>query len=75
MLIGLIVGYLSGVVPMMYAAVGLSLILVVLAIAIKPIRKTMGLLSVILGIPACLSVVGVVAGVPMIVVGGLMMFV
>ncbi|MGI6749657.1 MAG: hypothetical protein ACOX6A_03955 [Atribacter sp.] len=49
--------------------------LVVLALAVKPLRKTMGLLTAILGVIACLTGVGIVIGIPMVFVGGILLFV
>lgn len=57
----------------MYAIAGV--ILFVLAISIKPLRKTIGLLVVILGAVACLTGVGIIIGIPMIIVGGLFLFI
>lgn len=37
-----------------------AVILLILAMAVKPLRKTMGLLIVLLGFIACLSVVGLI---------------
>jgi len=51
------------------------IILVVLAISIKVLRKTIGLLLVILGGLACITIIGLVIGVPMIIVGGIFLFV
>lgn len=50
-------------------------VMIVLAIAVKPLRKAIGLLTVILGVFACLSVVGIIIGIPMIIVGGVFLFV
>jgi hypothetical protein len=52
----------------------LLIILIVAALAIKPIRKTIGLLLVILGGLACITVIGLIVGIPMIIVGGLFLF-
>ncbi len=49
--------------------------MVALALFIKPIRKTMGLLLVILGGIFCLTAIGLVIGAPMILVGGILLFV
>lgn len=53
----------------------IALVLVVLALSIRPLRKTLGLLMVILGALACLTGIGMIVGIPMIIVGGLMLFV
>jgi hypothetical protein len=50
-------------------------VMFVLAIAVKPLRKTIGLLMVVLGGIACLTVIGLIVGIPMIVVGGVFLFV
>ncbi len=49
--------------------------LVALALYIKALRKTIGLLLVILGGLACLTFIGAIIGVPMILVGGLLLFI
>jgi hypothetical protein len=58
-----------------FFALLLVVILIVVAFKIKPIRKTIGLLIVILGGLACLTVIGLVIGIPMIIVGGLLLFI
>ena len=45
------------------------------ALTFKPLRKTMGLLLVILGAIACLTFFGLIIGVPMIIVGGILLFI
>lgn len=57
--------------------VGLIVIvaLIIAALSFKPMRKTTGLLLVILGALACMTVVGVVVGIPMIITGGLFLFI
>ena len=52
--------------------IGIALFIV--AIAIKPIRKAIGLLLVILGILACLSGIGLIIGIPAVLVGGILLF-
>ena len=49
--------------------------MITLALFFKPLRKTIGLLLVILGALICMTFIGVVIGIPMIIVGGLMLFV
>lgn len=49
--------------------------LIIAALSFKPMRKTIGLLLVILGALACMTVVGVVIGIPMIIIGGLFLFI
>lgn len=51
------------------------LILIFAAFAFGPIRKTIGLLLVILGGLVSMTVIGLVIGVPMIIVGGLLLFI
>jgi hypothetical protein len=58
-----------------YIGIGIAVVLILLAILVKPLRKAIGLLMVILGVLACLSVVGIIVGIPMILVGGIMLFV
>jgi hypothetical protein len=53
----------------------LSLILLIVSIAVKPIRKAIGLLFIILGIIECLSVFGLIIGIPSILIGGILLFV
>lgn len=53
----------------------IPLLLVIAALYFKPLRKTIGLLLVILGGLACFTVIGVVIGVPMIIIGGLLLFI
>ena len=50
-------------------------ILTVAALSFKPLRKAIGLLLVILGILASLTFIGLVFGIPMIVIGGLLLFI
>jgi hypothetical protein len=45
-----------------------------LALAFKPLRKAIGLLLVIVGAILCLSLIGLILGVPMILAGGLLLF-
>jgi hypothetical protein len=49
--------------------------LVVLALSFKPLRKAIGLLLVILGVLVSLTVVGLVVGIPMILIGGVLLFI
>ena len=53
----------------------IAAILIVLALSVKPLRKTMGLLTVILGVLACLTGIGIIIGIPMILVGGILLFI
>ena len=45
-----------------------AVLLVIIALSLKPLRKAMGLLTVVLGIFACMSGIGAIIGVPMILV-------
>ena len=49
-------------------------IMVVLSLTVKPLRKSLGLLLVILGAIASLTGIGIIIGIPMIVVGGILLF-
>ena len=53
----------------------LVLVLIFIALYFKPLRKTLGLLLIILGAIACFTIIGLVIGVPMIIVGGLFLFI
>jgi len=52
----------------------LAVALVLIALMIRVLRKATGLLLVILGIFACFSVVGLIVGVPLVFVGGILLF-
>jgi len=52
----------------------LGIILLVLGVVIEPIRKAIGLLLVIIGTIACLTLVGIIIGIPMILIGGILLF-
>ena len=56
-------------------ALFLVIFLIVLALSFKPIRKTIGLLIVILGALVCMTVIGIIFGIPMIIIGGLFLFI
>jgi len=47
---------------------------IILAIVFPAFRKALGLLFVILGIIASLSLIGMIVGIPMILIGGIMLF-
>ncbi len=51
------------------------IILIVAALYFKPIRKTVGLLLVILGGLACITIIGLILGIPMIIIGGIFLFI
>ena len=50
-------------------------VLIIAALTVKALRKTIGLLLVILGGLACLTIIGLIVGIPMIVIGGLFLFI
>ena len=50
-------------------------ILFLLALTVKPLRKTMGLLIVIFGVISSFTGIGLLIGCPMIIVGGLFLFI
>lgn len=52
-----------------------SVLLIIMAFSFKPLRKAIGLLPVIIGVFACMSGIGVIIGVPLILVGGLLIFI
>lgn len=45
------------------------------ALYFKFLRKTIGLLFIILGGIACLTFIGAIIGIPMIIVGGILLFI
>jgi len=49
--------------------------LIIVALSFKPLRKTIGLLLVILGGLASITIIGLVIGIPMIIIGGLFLFI
>ncbi|OGF91311.1 hypothetical protein A3H65_00805 [Candidatus Giovannonibacteria bacterium RIFCSPLOWO2_02_FULL_45_14] len=53
----------------------IALIMVAAALYFRPLRKTIGLLLVILGAIVCFTIIGMVIGIPMIIVGGLLLFI
>lgn len=55
--------------------VAIIIIAIVIALSFKPLRKTIGLLLVILGFLACLSFIGIIFGIPLIIIGGLLLFI
>jgi len=63
---------MSGAIILALIVLGL---LAAAALTFKPLRKTMGLLLVILGAIACLTFFGLIIGVPMIIVGGILLFI
>lgn len=63
---------MSGTIILALIVLGL---LAAAALTFKPLRKTIGLLLVILGAIACLTFFGLIIGVPMIIVGGILLFI
>ena len=55
--------------------IAIAVALVLLAMIVRALRKATGLLLVILGLLACLTGVGLVVGVPLIFVGGVLLFI
>lgn len=53
----------------------ICLLLLICAIFIKPMRKAVGLLFVILGVIECLSIIGIIIGIPTILIGGMFLFI
>jgi len=53
----------------------IAAVLIIFALSVKPLRKAMGLLIVILGLIACLTGIGIIIGIPMILVGGILLFI
>ena len=49
-------------------------LLIALSLMLKVIRKAAGLLLIILGIMACMTGIGLLFGVPLIFVGGILIF-
>ncbi len=49
--------------------------LVTVALVVKVLRKTVGLLLIILGAIACLTFFGAIIGIPMIIAGGILFFI
>ncbi len=58
----------------MFEIMVLSIIVLLLGIAIRPVRKAMGLVLIVLGILECLSIVGLILGIPSILIGGIFLF-
>jgi hypothetical protein len=52
----------------------LAILLVILGLAIRPIRKAVGLVLVVLGILASTTGIGLILGISMILVGGVLLF-
>jgi len=48
--------------------------LVILAIAVRPVRKAVGLLLIILGIFGCFTIIGLLFGIVSIFIGGIFLF-
>lgn len=58
-----------------FTSIAVTIFLVALALYIKPLRKTIGLIFVILGAVICLTYIGMIIGIPLIFIGGLMLFI
>jgi len=59
--------------------VGLILLVVagglfVVALTVEPMRKAIGLVLIVLGFLACLTVAGIIIGIPMMLIGGFFVF-
>jgi len=53
----------------------IGLLLIIVALMVKPVRKAIGLLLIILGILASLGLgIGLIVGIPMILIGGILLF-
>ena len=59
----------------MYIALIIGIALFILAMFVEPIRKAIGLTLVVVGILLMLSVIGFIFGLPMLFLGGLLLFV
>ena len=55
--------------------IAIAVALVLVAMIVRALRKATGLLLVILGLLACLTGVGLIVGVPLIFVGGVLLFI
>ncbi len=53
----------------------IALVIFMFALSIRPLRKTIGLLLVLLGFLACLTGIGMILGIPMIFAGGILLFI
>ncbi len=51
-----------------------TIIVFICGCAIKPIRKAMGIVLIILGIIECLSLIGLLLGIVSIFIGGILLF-
>ena len=49
--------------------------LIILALFLRALRKATGLLLVTLGVLSCMTGVGLIVGVPLIFVGGILLFI
>lgn len=67
-------GYTYGYMEQIFGLI-VVVVLLVVAVAVKAIRKTIGLLMVILGAIACFTFIGAIVGIPLIIVGGLLLFI
>ena len=49
-------------------------LLIVISLMLKVIRRAAGLLLIILGIMGCMTGIGLVVGIPLIFIGGILIF-
>lgn len=56
-------------------AVILTIFAVILALKIKAIRKSTGLVLIVAGIILSFTIIGMIIGLPMIFIGGLLLFI
>jgi len=52
----------------------IMLLAFIVALCIKPLRQAFGLLLVIFGFIECLTIIGIIIGVPAILIGGIFLF-
>ena len=50
------------------------IILMVVAFSFKPLRKAIGLLLIIMGALVSLTIIGLILGIPAIIIGGVLLF-
>jgi hypothetical protein len=61
--------------PIEHLMIILILAIILIVLTVRPLRKTCGLLLIIIGFICCLSLIGIVIGIPLIIAGGLLLFV
>ena len=57
-----------------FIAIVLGVVAVFVALSIRPLRKAIGLMLIILGTICCFTLIGIIIGIPMIIVGGVLIF-